>query len=1187
MKKFLLHIIFLVVFAGNAWAQGGTRLQIPLEGEWLTVADDTLNPSYDKISIQKGAVNGWKAVTIPHNWDTYHGIRRMKHGNLHGYAWYRHQFEVPQSDKSSGFFLFFEGVGSYATIFINGRKVGEHAGGRTTFTLDVTAFVTSGLSHLLTVKVGHPAGIKDLPWVCGGCSNEIGFSEGSQPMGIFRPVSLVITNLVRIEPFGQHIWNDTTVNKDGAVLHASVEVKNYGPEKGTYSVIQQIIEKGGKKLAESSKAIQLNPGEVKQVKTDFTIRANVHLWSLENPYLYLVVSQIYKDNKLVDTDTVPYGIRWVKWPEPNDSPSVFLLNGKPVFINGTAEYEHILGNSHAFSPEQIAARVSQVRAAGYNAFRDAHQPHNLRYQQNWDSLGILWWPQMAAHVWFDNEAFKNNFKRLLIQWVKERRNSPSNILWGLENESTLPEAFARECSEIIRQLDPTATIQRKITTCNGGSGTDWDVPQNWTGTYGGDPATYDRDIQRQVLIGEYGAWRTTDLHSEEEHYSSQILSEERMTRMMETKLRLAEKVKHNNTGHFHWLLYSHENPGRTQSGEGVREIDRIGPVNYKGLFTLWGEPTDVFYMYRSNYVSPAKEPMVYISSHTWPDRWTTPGIKNNVVVYSNCDSVALFNGNENIALGVRHRGGPGTHFRWNGVDIQFSNLIATGYVNGKVPARDSIFLHHLPSLRSKLKERITEKDILQPDSGMNYLFRINCGGPAYTDTWGNKWLPDIPYDAANGFGSISWTADFKGIHPAFASQRYQHRTVGGTKQDALFQYYRFGQNNLSYKFDLPNGNYLVSLFFEEPWYGVGGGLNASGWRIFDVAINGETRIKGLDIFKESGTHRVLLKKVPVRVKDGKIEISFPQILAGQAIISAIAVASAEKPHENGKASNLIFSSLIGKAALVGSSQEEKLDVQYWLQTGQTFMEGRPGAFLEIPSLLYGAEWVKFKPSDVKESETKFSFMLKRESDVWIGISSPDSTRLSIVGIKGFADAGLRIRVAGQQSNWWLFKKRMTAGENLVLPVKMNGLPLFAAATPVTTIDPGYDLKPTVSFRYDKTLGLTAGVKRDSVNGRQCLCMTKESGDTIVWPFTVGVADMYALRFRYVNRSQENYELEMLIRAADGTVMKRETLKFEPYLPNKWGLAETNSGTTINAGNYTITLVGKNAKGLCLSTLEVQ
>ncbi|MFX6292578.1 hypothetical protein ABTG11_19155, partial [Acinetobacter baumannii] len=80
--------------------------------------------------------------------------------------------------------------------------------------------------------------------------------------------------------------------------------------------------------------------------------------------------------------------------------------------------------------------------------------------------------------------------------------------------SKIPEAFAKECTELIRSLDPTSAAQRLVTTCNGGEGTDWDVPQNWTGTYGGNPDTYGEDLKKQVLVGEYGAWRTLDLHTE-------------------------------------------------------------------------------------------------------------------------------------------------------------------------------------------------------------------------------------------------------------------------------------------------------------------------------------------------------------------------------------------------------------------------------------------------------------------------------------------------------------------------------------------------------------------------------------------------------------------------------------------------------------------------------------------------
>ena len=165
----------------------------------------------------------------------------------------------------------------------------------------------------------------------------------------------------------------------------------------------------------------------------------------------------------------------------------FFINGQRLFINGTCEYEHLLGGGHAFSPEQIKARVRLIRQAGFNAYREAHQPHNLLYQSLLDREGMLFWSQFSAHIWYDTPQFRENFKMLMRQWIKERRNSPSIILWGLQNESTLPRDFAEECTAIIREMDPTCASQpglagRLVTTCNGGEGSDWNVIQNWSGT---------------------------------------------------------------------------------------------------------------------------------------------------------------------------------------------------------------------------------------------------------------------------------------------------------------------------------------------------------------------------------------------------------------------------------------------------------------------------------------------------------------------------------------------------------------------------------------------------------------------------------------------------------------------------------------------------------------------------------
>jgi beta-galactosidase len=185
--------------------------------------------------------------------------------------------------------------------------------------------------------------------------------------------------------------------------------------------------------------------------------------------LYELVTTIWENGKKIDELKTPYGIRWVSWPVSRDGKdNRFYINDEPLFINGTCEYEHLIGNSHSFSDEQIHSRIEQIKAGGFNAFREAHQPHNLKYQEELDQNGILFWSQFSAHIWYDTPEFKENFKTLLREWIKERRNNASVVMWGLQNESTIPKEFAEECTEIIREMDPMSASQRIVTTCNGG-----------------------------------------------------------------------------------------------------------------------------------------------------------------------------------------------------------------------------------------------------------------------------------------------------------------------------------------------------------------------------------------------------------------------------------------------------------------------------------------------------------------------------------------------------------------------------------------------------------------------------------------------------------------------------------------------------------------------------------------------
>jgi hypothetical protein len=108
----------------------------------------------------------------------------------------------------------------------------------------------------------------------------------------------------------------------------------------------------------------------------------------------------------------------------------------------------------------------------------------------------------------------------------------------------------------------------------------------------------------------------------------------------------------------------------------------------------------------------------------------------------------------------------------------------------------------------------------------------------------------------------------------------------------LFQFFRFGHHRLWWNLPVSDGEYRVELYFVEPWHGRNGGEkdDYEGLRIFDVAINGETVIDDLDPWAEAGYCGALKRVVTAKAKDGKIHISFPEVKAGQAIISAIAIA---------------------------------------------------------------------------------------------------------------------------------------------------------------------------------------------------------------------------------------------------------------------------------------------------------
>ena len=677
------------------------------------------------------------------------------------------------------------------------------------------------------------------------------------------------------------------------------------------------------------------------------------LWNSDEPYLHkLIVELRGADGVLWERSETLFGIRETTGPlnldraqfekesetaEPDNRPpesKVLRINGAPIFLNGTCEYETLLGCDHAFTDEQIAANVAMMRAAGFNAFREGHHPHNLRYYDHWDQAGIVCWTQMGSNIWFDTPEFRANFKRLVREWVRERRNHPCVILWGLQNESALPEDFAREVRDLIRELDPTSPAWRPTTTCNGGKGSDWNVPQEWSGTYGGN--FHDYDLERLQMVGEYGAWRAFGVHTECEYRGDENdASESWACQAMETKIRLGELARDRAIGHFHWVFNTFPNPGRTADNFEGPGNGEIGSVNNKGLVTAWGQPSDLYYLYRANYADPASSPMVYIVSHTWSDRWKVPG-PGTVRVFSNCEEVELLDGSR--SLGCHSQPGRGRHFQWKNVELESGALHAVGRCDGKDVARDLIVLNHFRednSLNSWLAEPpasnsaklsmegwppcrpifSSKVDIMGADSAAPSsskcgeqqleipnnpapfppdpgpcLFRVSCGdNERFLDAQGRIWQADQEFHPGESWGWTSWGNDYENIPNDLASCGYTMTPVCGTAVPQLYRCYRFGRHRLKYHFHLDHRSIMLRLHFTEPWFGVGGGMDCRGMRIFDIAANGTPIDHDVDIWVATGgDHRALVREYPLDVEGG-LHIGFPRVLANQALICGVEI----------------------------------------------------------------------------------------------------------------------------------------------------------------------------------------------------------------------------------------------------------------------------------------------------------
>jgi beta-galactosidase len=863
--------------ASTAGVQVQPRVVRSLAGGWRFKQDDTLTgaeaPGFDDAA--------WQQVDVPHTWnrvghyipDPASHLNTAENVNkTMGVGWYRLNFIPGTEFKRRRAWLEFDAASRVAEVWLNGVKLGSHAGGFSRFRLDATAALRPGAANVLVVRADNsaPAGAKATLPLAGDF-----FVHG----GLYRPARLIATDEVHVDMLdhgGPGVYAATRSIEGGtATVAVRVLLRNDGKGAARTNAAIKLVDAAGRTVAEQAIRVALPAGQTTAVEQDLTVPA-AHLWNgVEDPYLYRLVVEL-QAGKSRDRLDQAFGIRQIRI----DPEKGFFLNGKPYQVRGTGIHQDLEGKGWAMSEADFAADVAMLRELGANSLRLTHYQWGPAIHELADRTGLILWDEIPLVTLFaQGEGGGRSFVRVnalqqMRELIRQNYNHASVAVWGIANEvdfgSSMPNFLGdagdssplpllRELNTLAKAEDPTRPTTQ-ANCCEGrlfaanvatpivAPEADLSGVNRYFGWYYGEPADLGPHLDalrakrpaQPLSVSEYGAGGSVTIHTDD---PTGGLPDSRGRRQPEEYMSyihedawpiLAAKPYLWGT----WLWNS------IDFATTVRREGDANDINTKGLVTYDRKTRkDAFYYYKANW-NPA--PTVYINGRRYADRAYRV---NDLRVYSNAPQTTLtLNGRP---LGTK----ADCAFKvcvWPAVklDIGENVVVATGrFASGE--QQDRIVLQTAP--RTDTEVRI--------DSG---ALVAGNGGPVR-------------------FGSDTF---FTGGKPGTVAQDAQYgkaevaRTIAGAAHSEVATTFREGA--FRYRIPLADGAYTVTLTFMEP-------KAKPGERKFDVLAGSKAVVSGLDVVAAAGAPlTAITRSFPATVAGGVLDLEFKPTV-GQAIVSSIEV----------------------------------------------------------------------------------------------------------------------------------------------------------------------------------------------------------------------------------------------------------------------------------------------------------
>lgn len=289
--------------------------------------------------------------------------------------WYHRSFTLPVSFKNKTVLLHFGAVDWQAEVFINGKKVGEHKGGFTEFTFNITPYLKKGDQNIV-VKVWDPT------------------DEGPQPRGkqVRKPEGIWYTPVTGI---WQTVWVEAvpasylkstkqTPDTDLSKLYFEAEVKNGLPG----DQIRLTAYDGEKKISE----LQGEAG------SEMVLPINEpKLWSPSDPFLYQLKIALVRNGKIMDQVTSYFAMRKISLAKDHQGIQRMMLNDQFLFQYGPLDQGWWPDGLYtAPTDEALKFDIEKTKEMGFNMIRKHIKVEPARWYYYCDLLGMLVWQDMPS-----------------------------------------------------------------------------------------------------------------------------------------------------------------------------------------------------------------------------------------------------------------------------------------------------------------------------------------------------------------------------------------------------------------------------------------------------------------------------------------------------------------------------------------------------------------------------------------------------------------------------------------------------------------------------------------------------------------------------------------------------------------------------------------------------------------------